>query len=451
MLRKNNIIFLRSKTYFDFITEYPERILPVTFFLLCLTGGILLYLPISSPNGVPFLDALFTSVSGVCVTGLSVIDVGVKLTFIGQVFLILLIQSGGLGIMSITSIILILLGKRMSLSQEKTARNIFDAESKEDIKRSLITIFKYTFIVEAVGAFILACNFAHTEHNIFTGIGYGIFTSISAFCNAGFFLKGDNLASYYNCPIITYTVSFLIILGGMSPFISISLQKLFKNKKLPPLSFMVLTTTLILLFGGALFFLISEYNGVLSDLTFIEKINNAWFQATSPRTAGFNTVDLCNINMGTYILLITLMIIGGSPGGTAGGIKTSTLAVLILTCYNSIRGRDNIIRKRNITFSTLQKALTLTIIYLSIIVVATLMLFTTQSEAPHKLAFEVVSALGTVGLSMGATSSLDSIGKMIIIIVMFLGRVAPATLLCYLNANKTDTKISYPDAKISLT
>ena len=192
MKEKNNILFLnKSKNQLDFLLKYPERILPVTFLLLCFLGGIILYLPFASPHGVSFIDAMFTAVSAVCVTGLSVVDFGDKFTFLGQFIVMLLIQAGGLGIMSISSIVFILLGKRMSLTHERTARYIFEAESKEDIKNSLILIFKYTFLVELTGAIILTTAFSIIEHNIFTGLKYGIFSAVSAFCNAGFFFTND--------------------------------------------------------------------------------------------------------------------------------------------------------------------------------------------------------------------------------------------------------------------
>ncbi len=452
MSERNKILFLnKSNEQFDFILKYPERILPVTFFLLCLAGGILLYLPFSSPHGVNFIDALFTAVSAVCVTGLSVVDFGSKFTGLGQFIVMLLIQVGGLGIMSISSIVFILLGKRMSLTHERSARYIFEAESKEDIKNSLILIFKYTFLVELIGAVILTGAFSFIERNVLTGLKYGIFSAVSAFCNAGFFFTGDNLVSYNHYPIITYTISFLIILGGISPAICVTLMNLFKRKKLPPVSVIVLTVTCALLFFGTLFFFISEYNGVLSGMTIADKINNAWFQSVTARTAGFNSVDLSNINMGTFLLMVGLMIAGGSPGSTAGGLKTTTVGIFFLTFWNTIRGKDNIIRNRAIRIDTIQKAVTLTAAYFFILGISILMLLTTQSANPLKLIFEAVSALGTVGLTMGATTALDGVGKIIIIATMFLGRVAPATLVCYLNTRITDSRIGYPDAKISLT
>lgn len=440
-----------NKDKFSFITKYPERILPITFFLLCFLGGLALYLPFSSVGGISLLDAMFTATSASCVTGLSVMDVGSKLTPFGQFVLLLLIQAGGLGIMSISSIILILLGKRMSLSEEKTAKNIFDAESKDEIKKILVLIFKYTFCVELLGAIILTICFANTEASVLTGLKYGIFTSISAFCNAGFFLKSNSIMGYTNCPVILYTISFLIIFGGISPAICISLKDLFNHRKLSPVAVIVFSVTLALLIGGAILFFFSEYNGVLNGMSLFDKINNSWFQSATARTAGFNSVDLGKINFGSYLLMLILMVIGGSPGGTAGGIKTTSIGILLITCFNSLRGERNIVRNRKIQVDTLYKSITLVIIYCSIILISSILLFATQNIHASKLVFETISALGTVGLTQGITESLNVWGRIIIICVMFLGRIFPATLLCYLNTKEPDLRIDYPDAKISLT
>ncbi|EKE03457.1 MAG: V-type sodium ATP synthase, subunit J [uncultured bacterium] len=447
---KNILLDLKNDNWFASITKYPERILPVTFFLLCLLGSILLALPFATTKGISFLDAIFTSVSAVCVTGLVVLDTGKDFTNLGQFIILLLIQAGGLGIMSFTSIIFILLGKRMSLSQEKTVRSIFDVESQEEIRKSLKLIFKFTFIAEFIGAFILVICFMQTENSFLYALKQGIFTSVSAFCNAGFFLKASSLMDYQSNPIILYTVSLLFILGGISPAISVLLPNIFKRKKLHPMAVLVLTTTLALLVFGTIFFYISEYNGVLSGMSIADKFNNAWFQSATPRTAGFNSIDFGEINVGTFLFIVFLMIIGGSPGGTAGGIKTGAIGILFLTFYNTIMGKSNIIYNRQITLVIIQKALSLALVYLLILFTVILTLFTTQSIPPTQLIFEATSALGTVGLSMGATSNLDEVGKVIVIITMFLGRVGPATFLFYINAKNTDSKISYPDAKISL-
>lgn len=434
---------------YDEIVKSPERILPITFLLLCLLGGILLYLPCSGT--MSFIDALFTSVSGVCVTGLSVQDISTELNLFGQFILMFLIQAGGLGIMSISSVIFLLLGKKMSVKYERNARSLFDAESRDEIKDSLFLIFKYTFLLEFIGFLILACRFSYISKDVLFGIKQGLFLAVSAFCNAGYALIPDNLIPYNSDYIILLTVSFLIIFGGIAPVIAITFPKYLRGEKLSPLAKIVFNTTIALLVFGTIFILISSYDSVLRDMNFSVKLLNAFFQSVSARTAGFCSIDLSTISCGSYMTLIFLMIVGGSPGGTAGGIKTTTFAVLVITSYNIFAGRKNIIRNREIPYETIYKAIALIFAYMLVLILSCLLLLTTQSLPHAKLIFEAVSAMGTVGLSMGATSELDTFGKLVIILTMYLGRVFPAMVIYYLNSKINEFYLSYPKAKISLT
>ena len=427
----------------------PVRILPITFFFLCVLGGFLLFLPISGK--MSFIDALFTSVSGVCVTGLAVNDITTQLNTFGQFVLMLLIQAGGLGIMSISSIIFLVLGKKMSVTYEKNARSMFDAESKDEIKESLYLIFKYTFMLEFIGFIILFIRFSYLNHDLLFGFKQGIFLAVSAFCNAGFALNTNNLIPYNSDAIIILTVSLLIIFGGIAPVMAVALPRFFKGEKLSPVVTIVFITTIALLFLGTMFFFISEYQGILSDLSLPDKILNSFFNSVSARTAGFSSVDLSNISCGSYLTLIFLMIVGGSPGGTAGGIKTTTFAVLLITCFNLFAGKKNVIRNREITPEIIYKAISLIFVYLAVLALSVILLATTQILPHMKLAFEAVSAMGTVGLSMGITSQLDVFGKIVIIMTMFLGRVLPAMVIYYLNSRITEFDLNYPKAKISLT
>ena len=434
---------------YEEVIKSPVRVLPVTFLVLCILGGVLLYLPLCGT--MSFIDALFTSVSGVCVTGLSVQDISTELNIFGQFVLMLLIQAGGLGIMSISSIIFLLLGKKMSVTYEKNARSMFDAESRDEIKDSLYLIFKYTFLLEFIGFTILFLRFSYLNKDLLFGFKQGIFLAVSAFCNAGFALFSKNLIPYNSDPIIILTVSFLIIFGGIAPVIAITLPKYLKGEKISPVAKIVFNTTIALLFIGTIFLLMFSFNGVLKDMSFFDKALNAFFHSVSARTAGFNSIDLSGITCGSYFTLILLMIIGGSPGGTAGGIKTTTFAILIITAYNTFLGRKNITRNREISYETVYKAITLILAYISILLVSCFLLITTQMLSHPKLIFEAVSAMGTVGLSMGITSQLDVFGKMVIIMTMFLGRVFPAMIIYYLNSRTNEFYLSYPKAKISLT
>lgn len=434
---------------YDEVVESPVRILPITFLLLCILGGILLYLPCCGE--MSFIDALFTSVSGVCVTGLSVQDISTELNIFGQFILMLLIQAGGLGIMSISSIIFLLLGKKMSVTYEKNAKSMFDAESKEEIKESLFLIFKYTFILEFIGFVILFLRFYYLNKDFLFGLKQSLFLTVSAFCNAGFALIPDNLIPYNSDPFIILTVSFLIIFGGIAPVIAITLPKFLKGEKISPVAKIVFNTTIALLLIGTLFILMSSFDGALKGMSFSDKVLNAFFQSVSARTAGFCSIDLSNISCGSYFTLILLMIIGGSPGGTAGGIKTTTFAILIITAYNTFLGRKNITRNREISYETVYKAIALIFAYLFVLMISCFLLLTTQMLSHSKLVFEAVSAMGTVGLSMGITSQLDTFGKIVIILTMFFGRVFPAMVIYYLNTRTNEIYLSYPNAKISLT
>lgn len=431
------------------VVKSPVRILPITFLLLCLIGGILLFLPIS--GNMSFIDAMFTAVSGVCVTGLSVSDIATQLTTLGQFILMLLIQAGGLGIMTISSIIFLVLGKKMSVTYEKNARSMFDAENKEEIKEALFLIFKYTFTLEFIGFIILFSRFSYLSHDLSFGFKQGIFLAVSAFCNAGYALVSDNLIPYNSDFIIILTVAFLIIFGGIAPVMAITLPKFLKGEKLPPVTTIVFNTTIILLFFGTLLFLISEYNGVLSGMILPDKILNSFFNSVSARTAGFSSVDLSGIDCGSFLTLIFLMIVGGSPGGTAGGIKTTTFAIFVITTFNIFAGKKNIIRNREIDSETIYKAIGLIFVYLSLLALSIALLITTQTSAHSKLAFEAVSAMGTVGLSMGATSELDAFGKIVIMLTMYIGRVMPAMIIYFLNSHNKEVYLNYPKAKISLT
>ena len=434
---------------YEEIVKSPVAILPVTFLILCILGGIILSLPCCSK--MSFIDALFTSVSGVCVTGLSVQDISTELNLFGQFILMLLIQAGGLGIMTISSVIFLLLGKKMSVAYEKNARSLFDAESREEIKDSLFLIFKYTFILEFIGFIILFLRFSYLNKDILFGLKQGLFLAVSGFCNAGYALISDNLIPYNNDPVIILTVSFLIIFGGIAPAIAITLPKFLRGEKLSPVAKIVFNTTIALLVIGTVIILMSSFDGVLGNMSFSDKLLNSFFQSVSARTAGFSSIDLSNISCGSYFTLIFLMIVGGSPGGTAGGIKTTTFAIFIITAYNTFLGRKNITRNREISHETVYKAIALISAYLFILIISCFLLLTTQALPHSKIVFEAVSAMGTVGLSMGITSHLDMFGKMVIILTMFMGRVFPAMIIYYLNSRTNDFYLSYPKAKISLT
>lgn len=441
-----------SEHWKDTLLNHPARVLFLTFFALCLSGALLLNTPIATnAPGIAFIDAAFTSVSAVCVTGLVVLDTPNAFTLVGQFFIVLLIQLGGLGIMSITTVGLYAIGRRISLKQERLMTAITDTDHK-DLFESLITILKFTFIVEGIGALILSITFFFTGEPVLQAIWEGIFTAISAFCNAGFGLQSDNLVHYQHNPIVLHTVALLIIFGGLAPTTSLILPKWFSRQPIPIAARIALTTTVILLISGTLFLLAIEWNGVLSGLSVIDKIHNAWFQSVTTRTAGFNSVDITGITGTSCLIMIALMFIGGSPGGTAGGVKTTTIGVLALAFWANINSRrDVIIQNRRIPSSTINRAITVVAAGGLIWIISVLMLEVTQQIPTRDIVFEVTSALGTVGLSTGATMYLDQIGKIIIMITMFAGRIGPMTLFTLLSEDHYVSDSRCLDAKITLT
>ncbi len=434
------------------LIRQPARILVTSFFLLCLAGSVLLALPISiTAGGIAPIDAAFTAVSAVCVTGLVVLDTAKDFTVPGQAFILLLIQLGGLGIMSITTVALHAFGRRLSLRHERLAASMTKS-SHRSLMQSLGLILKCTFLFEGLGACLLTIFFLLNGDPLPAALWQGVFTAVSAFCNAGFALTSSNLVAYQHVPLVLHTVALLIILGGLAPATSILIPQWLAGRTVPIAARMALITTVALLAVGTFFFLAFEWYGVLDGLAAADKLHNAWLQSATLRTAGFNSVDLAGVSAPTYLIMLVLMFIGGSPGGTAGGIKTVTLAVLALTFWASIRGRKYIIlQKRRIHPGTVFRAVTVVTAGFLIWLLVVMMLTITQRLAPAALIFEATSALGTVGLSIGATPLLDEIGKVIIILAMFIGRIGPLTLFMLLSDEQEIADARYPVERISIT
>lgn len=321
----------------------------------------------------------------------------------------------------------------------------------KDLLNSLIVILKFTFITEGVGMIILSCLFYASGDSFWLAIWRGVFTSISAFCNAGFALQSDSLISYQANPLILHTVATLIILGGMSPVIALVIPKWLTGKSISTAAYIVLITSVVLLFSGMVFLLAFEWTGILSGLSVVDKIHNAWFQSVTLRTAGFNSIDIVNTFNPTFIIMICFMFIGGSPGGTAGGVKTTTIGILVMTFWANITSRDQVvIQNRYIPPKTINKALTIVVSGVLFWFLIVLMLQITQQINARDLIFEATSAIGTVGLSTGATGHLDEIGKIIIIIAMFAGRIGPMSLFMLLGDTHTSGSSRYPETKITL-
>ena len=433
------------------LLNHPARVLISTFLGLCLLGSLLLQLPWATTKGaISLVDAAFTSVSAVCVTGLTVLDTPRDFTLLGQAFLLLLIQCGGFGIMTISTVGLHALGKRLSLRQERLLTTLTDS-SHSDLVASLVTIVRLTLLVELAGAALLAGCFLAAGDTLPRALWQGLFTAVSAFCNAGFALHSTNLVPFQTSPLVLHTVATLIILGGLAPATCLILPDWLRGRAIPLAPRLALVTTAALLVTGTVAFLVFEWDNTLAGLSLVDKLHNAWFQSVTLRTAGFNSVDLATVLGPTYLLMHVWMFIGGSPGGTAGGVKTTTIAVLALTFWTNITGHaEVIVRNRRIPQATINRAVTLVGAGVLIWAAAALALQITQPLPARALLFEVTSALGTVGLSLGITPSLDGIGKIIIMLTMFIGRVGPLTLFTLLSGDIAPADPRCPDARLTI-
>jgi trk system potassium uptake protein TrkH len=452
LLPSSSALTSEAEKWWDPFMNHPGRLTLLTFFLLCTVGTFLLVMPLAANNtGISAIDAAFTSVSAVCVTGLIVLDTPNDFSFTGQAFILLLIQLGGLGIMTISTVTLYALGKRISLRQERMLSQSVDVE-QHFLADSLFKIVKLTAFMEFCGAIVLSILFLDEGFATGDAIWKGIFTAISAFCNAGFALQSDSLIPFQHNPFIIHTVAFLIICGGIAPAVTFIIPRWLSGKMIPVAARIALVTTVALLVFGTIFFLAFEWNGALANMSLADKLHNAWFQSVTLRTAGFNTVAIENVFGPTFIMMLCFMFIGGSPGGTAGGIKTTTFGVLLTTFWSTITGHTEIcLQNRRVTPGTVYKAITTLAAGLLFLLLIIVMLQTTQNVLSRPLIFEAASALGTVGLSLGATGSLDSIGKVIIMLAMFAGRVGPLTLFTVLSSQQFGKKAELLEAKINLS
>lgn len=442
----------KREAWWESLIDQPARLLLFTFLLLCFAGTLLLVIPASTRLGhLPLVDAAFTAVSAVCVTGLIVVDTPQTFTPLGQALILLLIQMGGLGIMSIAAVALHALGRRLSLRQERILTRMTDTDHK-DLLKALSRIIWFTLIMESAGAAFLSVLFIVSGDSMGQGVWRGVFTAISAFCNAGFALQNDSLLPYQSNALVLQTVSLLIIFGGMAPATSLIFPRWVSGKRIPAAPRIALITTVAMLIAGTAFILAFEWNGILAGLSLPDKINNAWFQSVTLRTAGFNSVDMAGVAGPTFMVMIWFMFIGGSPGGTAGGVKTTTIGILAMTFWTHINKRSSVVfQNRRIPPTVIYRAITIVASVAVIWVAAVIMLEVTQQISARDIIFESTSAIGTVGLSMGATMVLDEIGKVIIMVAMFAGRIGPMTLFMLLSEDVSPPDTRCPDIKISLT
>ena len=441
----------------------PAGQIVLGFLAVILIGTFLLCLPISSQDGkwFSFVDSLFTSTSAVCVTGLITVDTAVHFTIFGQVVIMILIQIGGLGFITLTSLIFLIIGKKITYQNRITIQESLNQDKNQGIVKMVKNIVILVFCIEFVGFLCLLPSMV----NLF-GWGKGtfsaLFLSVSAFCNAGFDILGTettafaSLAPFAQNSLILLPIMLLIVIGGIGFVVLFDIGDKFKQKK--KMSFhskIVIFVTLILIFGGAVMFAILEWNNpnTIGNMSVWDKLVNSFFQSITPRTAGFASSDQSKLTPESLILTDILMFIGGSPASTAGGIKTTTMFILFVAMFKSSTSKgDYVFCKRQIAGKLVQKALKVFCLSFLLIIVSTACICLVEGNniSTGSILYEVISAISTVGLTMGITPSLNVISKLILTFLMFVGRVGAVTLTVAFasKVKSANDEIEYPDSKI---
>ena len=430
----------------------PSIVIIISFALIILSGALLLWLPFSTAPGktTSFIDAYFTANSATCVTGLVVVDTGSHYTFWGKLIILGLIQLGGLGYMTFSTLIVILLRQKVFISQRLAVREAMNLFSSQGAVRFILYVFSIVITFESLGAAILFFRW-WPEMGAWRALKSGIFHSVSAFCNAGFDIMGGfrSFTGYVGDPVVNLTIMGLIIIGGIG---FIVLADIIERRKFSLHSKLVLITTMFLIFSGAALFFIFEHLNphTLAKLPLNVQIWASFFQSVTARTAGFNTIDLSRLAGPAIFVLISLMFVGASPGGTGGGIKTTTFALLLLTMRSAILGRYHTeVFGRRINYETVRKALTIALLAFFLVILSSAIV-SYQGFEFSKILFEVTSAFGTVGLSMGITTKLSNLSKIVVALTMFIGRVGPLTLFVGLTLSKYEKKTMFPKEDISI-
>lgn len=434
----------------------PSQILVISFLLVILIGAILLKqsFALNSTQKISFIDSLFTATSAVCVTGLTVVDINRVFSIYGQIIILFLIQFGGLGIMTIVTFAMSAISERVPLKIK-----LFAKEDRPTTTIELIDLIKNVFfitiIIELIGAIFLFLNFWFKyKFPFLKALYYSIFHSVSAFCNAGFALFEDNFIKFNHNLFFMFIISLLIILGGIGFTTIIDIIYFLRKKTRYQLSLntkIVLSTTLILILAGSLIILILEFNNActLQKMNFIEKVVNAFFQSVTTRTAGFNTIDNAKLLPSTILICLILMFIGASPGGTGGGIKTTTATILFKSIMRSVHDDTQIvIFNKAVPKESISRAIAVFTISTLLVISGVFLLLISENFTFIEILFETVSAFGTVGLSLGITSQLSAFGKFVITLIMFLGRVGSLTVVIALASAKPKLNIKYPEETV---
>ncbi len=432
----------------------PTQILAFGFAFLILVGGVVLNLPLASKSGqsIGFLNALFTATSAVCVTGLVVADTYTQFSLFGQIVIMSLIQMGGLGIMTMATLVFLLLGKKITLRERLVMQEALNQLTLSGLVKLTRHILLITLAFEGIGALLLSIRFIQF-YGLGQGLYYGLFHAVSAFNNAGFDLIGEfrSLTPFAEDPIINITVMSLIVFGGLGFSVIHDILSTGDFRRLSLHSKVVIIMTGMLLFSGFILFYLLEYSNpkTLGLFSPLGKVLAAAFQSVTPRTAGFNTLNLSDLTMPSKYLTILLMFIGASPASTGGGIKTSTFASIIMMIYTVLASKEDVeIYQRRIPADNIFKAAVIAVISLLLVFVSSFLLTVTEQADFFSILFETTSAFGTVGLSIGITSGLTNFGKIIIMLTMFAGRIGPLTLAMALGSRINKALIKFPEERI---
>lgn len=438
-----------------------SRTICLGFLAVIAVGTILLMMPFSTSSGTwnDLVVALFTSTSAVCVTGLSVVDPGTYFSFWGQFFIALLAQIGGLGYMTTTTFLILLIGKKFDLRQKIAIQQALDRPGISGSTQIIRSIIATTLIFEITGIFLLLPAFV-PKYGWGQGLWLAIFHSVNAWNNAGFSLFKDNLIGYQPSPLVVFTITGLIIFGGIGYQVILEMylwlrDRLFKKKTMFVLSLdfkVAISTTIILLLLGTISFLGVELknSATLGNLDFGGQLLAAWFQSVTPRTAGFNTIDIGKMTTAGLFITIALMFIGASPGGTGGGIKTTTLRVLTSCTKSILQGKEEVLLyERKIAVSLIIKAVGVFIGSIATVIIATTLIALTDPEISFiQILFETVSAFATVGLSTGITGTVTTAAKLILIATMYIGRVGVLLLMSALLGDPRPSRVRYPEENL---
>ena len=442
---------MKKKVYFS-----PYITILMSFFIAILIGGGILSLPFVTLNGkgTDLIEGIFTATSAVCVTGLTVNDVSTTYNLIGKTIILVLIQLGGIGLITFSSLLILLISKEISYYTKKVVQEDINAETVFNIQKYVKKVIVTVLLIELIGAAILFFEFIK-KFEFLKAIYYSVFHSVSAFCNAGFSLFSDNLESFKGSVIINTVIPILIMVGGLGFSTIINVYKYLRkeDKRITTTSKITLKVTLGFVVFGAFFIFIFEHANVktIGNYTFIEKIGAAFFQSVTTRTAGFNTMPLAGMNEITVLLFIFFMFIGASPGSTGGGIKTTTFGLIVLGVITIIKNKEYIeYNGRKISWTNFNRAISIVFISVCYIVTILFLLILLEPDVNViNLLFELVSAFGTAGVTRNLTPYLGNMSKILLIVTMFIGRVGPLTIVSALSLKKIKSgKHKYPEENI---